>query len=96
MPRSPARSCRVVLDAQRVAGAWAVSVADNGIGIPAEHRGRVFEMFTRVDRTPAGHGVGLSTCQRIVERHGGRIWLDGTPGGGTTVRFTLPDTAADG
>ncbi|MEV7627485.1 ATP-binding protein [Actinoplanes sp. NPDC089786] len=57
-----------------------------------EHRGRVFEMFTRVDRTPAGHGVGLSTCQRIAERHGGRIWADGTPGGGTTtIAFTLPD-----
>jgi signal transduction histidine kinase len=66
-------------------------VCDNGRGIPAEHRARVFEMFTRVDRAPAGHGIGLSTCQRIAERHGGRIWADGTPGGGTTMTFTLPD-----
>jgi signal transduction histidine kinase len=38
-----------------------------------------------------GHGVGLSTCERIVARHDGRIWADATPGGGTTVSFTLPD-----
>ncbi|MEV6488355.1 ATP-binding protein [Actinoplanes sp. NPDC051633] len=89
--RSPARTCQVAVGAERLPDGWAISVADNGVGIPAEHRARVFEMFTRVDRTQAGHGVGLSTCQRIVERHGGRIWVDGAPGGGTTVTFTLPD-----
>jgi signal transduction histidine kinase len=89
--RHPERRPRVELTATRGEGCWMVSVGDNGRGIPVEHRARVFEMFTRVDRTPAGHGIGLSTCQRIAERHGGRIWADGSPGGGTTMTFTLPD-----
>lgn len=89
--RHPDRRPYVEVNAVHGQDCWSVSVCDNGRGIPAEHRGRVFEMFTRVDRTPAGHGVGLSTCQRIAERHGGRIWAGGTPGGGGTMTFTLPD-----
>ena len=90
--RNPARPCRVAVRAGHDGREWTVSVADNGVGIPAEHRRRVFEMFARVDHsTRTGHGVGLSTCQRIVERHGGRIWADETPGGGTTLSFTLPE-----
>ncbi|MET8154569.1 ATP-binding protein [Actinoplanes sp. NPDC049668] len=91
--RDPARPCRVEVAAERGdAGDWLVTVTDNGIGIPADQRHRVFEMFARVDpRSGAGHGIGLSTCRRIVERHGGRIWAAAAPGGvGTTVSFTLP------
>jgi nitrogen-specific signal transduction histidine kinase len=89
--RHPDRACRVRVSARAGQGEWLVSVTDNGRGIPAEHRVRVFEMFARVDHdTPGGHGVGLSTCQRIVERHGGRIWVDAAEGGGTVVTFTLP------
>jgi signal transduction histidine kinase len=80
-----------VISAARRAEGWAVSVADNGIGIPAEQRARVFEMFAQVDPAARrGHGVGLSTCQRIADRHGGRITVSDTPGGGATITFTLP------
>ena len=89
--RDPDRPCRIEVTARHEPGAWIVSVADNGRGIPPEHRRRVFEMFARVDgRVGTGQGVGLSTCQRIVERHGGRIWADARDGGGAVVSFTLP------
>ncbi|GAA1624382.1 sensor histidine kinase [Actinoplanes couchii] len=90
--RDPERDCRVVVSAVREeSGDWTVLVADNGLGIPPEQRRRVFEMFTRLGNGSAGgHGIGLSTCWRIVERHGGSIRVDETPGGGTTVAFTLP------
>ncbi len=90
--RHPDRACRVRVDARRDGGEWVVTVSDNGLGIPPSDRTRVFEMFTRIDRSgPAGHGVGLSTCQRIVERHGGRISAGAADGGGTVVTFTLPE-----
>ncbi|MEV4703085.1 ATP-binding protein [Actinoplanes sp. NPDC049316] len=69
---------------------WQVHVTDNGIGIPAAQRDRVFDMFAQVEAGNPGYGVGLATCQRIVERHGGRIWAGPAPGGGTTITFTLP------
>ncbi|BEL08060.1 hypothetical protein Q0Z83_062510 [Actinoplanes sichuanensis] len=93
--RDPSRDCRVTVTAEHGPGGWTVAVADNGLGIPPEQRRRVFEMFTRLGNGSAGgHGIGLSTCWRIVERHGGDIRVDETPGGGTTVLFTLPDRAA--
>ena len=89
--RHPERASRVELSARPDGGGWLVQVADNGLGIPADQRKRVFEMFARVDcRIGTGHGVGLSTCQRIVERHGGRIWAGARDGGGTVISFTLP------
>jgi signal transduction histidine kinase len=89
--RSPDRTCRIVLSAERDGDRCTLLIADNGIGIPAEHRDRVFEMFAQVDPAARkGHGIGLSTCQRIVDRHGGAIALADTPGGGTTIRLTLP------
>jgi signal transduction histidine kinase len=91
--RSPDRPCRITVTAACAAGEWTVEVADNGIGIPPEHRERVFEMFAQVDATTRkGHGIGLSTCQRIIERHSGAITIGDTPGGGTTIRLTLPDS----
>jgi signal transduction histidine kinase len=90
--RDPSRACRVTVAAGHGPAGWTVAVADNGLGIPSEQRQRVFEMFTRLGTgTAGGHGIGLSTCWRIVERHGGDIRVDETPGGGTTVLFTLPD-----
>ncbi len=71
-----------------------VYVADQGIGIPPEEQGRLFQRFYRVDsslrRQTQGAGLGLYLCRSIVEAHGGRIWLRSEPGKGTTVFFTLP------
>jgi PAS domain S-box-containing protein len=73
-----------------------VAVEDAGIGIPAAQRERVFQMFTRVhDREAyAGTGIGLAICRKIVERHGGRLWVDEREGGGAVFRFTLPAAPA--
>jgi len=69
-----------------------ISVADGGIGIAPEAREHVFEMFQRLHDREAfeGTGIGLAVCRKIVERHGGRIWVDERTGGGTVFRFTLP------
>ncbi|GGQ61081.1 sensor histidine kinase [Couchioplanes azureus] len=89
--RHPDRPSRVTVAAEPRGTEWLVTVTDNGIGIPESERLRVFEMFAQLGVAGrAGHGVGLATCQRIVERHGGHIWADGAPGGGTTIAFTLP------
>lgn len=82
------RPPRVLVDAEQVDGAWVFRVADDGPGVREADRERVFGAFTSL-RGSGGHGLGLATCRRIVERHGGRIWVDETPGGGATVRFTL-------
>lgn len=90
--RHPDRLPRVAVTAARDGSSWAITVADNGMGIPPEQRSRVFDMFTRLDGTSAaGHGIGLSSCLRIVDRHGGTIRVAENPGGGTQVIFTLPD-----
>ena len=69
-----------------------IAVADGGIGIAPEDREHVFEMFQRLHEREAyeGTGIGLAVCRKIVERHGGRIWVDEREGGGTVFRFTLP------
>ena len=78
-------------DRRRARDDLEVSVSDNGIGIPADMRERVFDSFARVHAEAyAGQGLGLAICQRVVNRHGGRIWVADPVGRGTTIRFTLP------
>jgi signal transduction histidine kinase len=66
------------------------AVADNGIGIKPEHQGRIFELFRRLNSTEReGVGLGLPLCKRLIENHGGRLWLESEPGVGSTFYFTL-------
>ncbi len=83
----------VQIRAHHEADAWRFSVEDNGIGIAPAQGERVFEMFRRLHTRDAfaGTGIGLSICRRAVERHGGRIWIEASPGGGSIVSFTIPD-----
>lgn len=71
-------------------GQWHFTVADNGIGIAPEHHSQVFEVFRRLDADTPGTGMGLATVRKMVERHGGSISLESTPGQGTRVNFSLP------
>ncbi len=75
--------------------AWLFSVRDNGIGIAPENLDGVFDLFKRTLRKSApGSGMGLAICRKIIERHGGRIWVESEVGGGSAVYFTLPAVAA--
>ncbi len=78
------------LSASRDGDNWRFAVEDNGIGIAKKHFDRIFQTFQRLHgREYAGTGVGLAICKKIVEWHGGRIWLDSVVGQGTTFYFTL-------
>src|SRR5215212_3731851 len=79
---------RVTVSAQRGQAGWTFSVRDNGIGMPKDTQ--IFEMFKRGAGANAGSGIGLATCRRIVEGHGGRIWAEPAAGGGSIFTFTLP------
>jgi light-regulated signal transduction histidine kinase (bacteriophytochrome) len=68
-----------------------VSVADNGIGMDGNQAVRAFELFQRFQSSPPGNGVGLAICRKIIERHGGRIWVEQGDEGGSVVRFRIPD-----
>ena len=82
---------RVRVEATRDENAWEISVADNGIGMEPRAASRIFEIFQRLHTRQeyAGTGIGLAICERIVQRHGGRIWVESRPGEGATFRFTL-------
>lgn len=87
---------RISVSADEHDDGWTFTVRDTGIGIDPADRERIFDMFARVPGSDGmnggrpGSGIGLAVCRRIVERHGGTIWAEGTPGGGSTFRFSLP------
>jgi two-component system sensor kinase FixL len=83
---------RIEISAARHGAMWQIAVADNGIGIAPEYFEKIFAMFHRLhtrEQYP-GTGVGLAICKKIVERYGGRIWVESAPGRGATFRFELP------
>jgi two-component system CheB/CheR fusion protein len=84
---------RIHISARKTPAEWVISVADNGIGIDPKQFDKIFQMFQRLHRdesTYPGVGVGLATCKKIAEKHGGRIWVESQPGQGATFSFSLP------
>lgn len=90
--RDAERSPVIAVSAARQATSWLIGVRDNGIGVAPEQAERIFELFQRLHtrQTYPGTGIGLAICRRIVEHHGGRIWIESRPERGSTLYFTLP------
>jgi len=86
----------ITVSAQAHRSGLVFSVCDRGIGIPEEHQNTIFESFVRLENSAKptkGIGLGLLVCKRLVEAHGGQIWVESEPGKGSTFSFTLPNTA---
>jgi light-regulated signal transduction histidine kinase (bacteriophytochrome) len=87
---------KIHVSAERDPDGWVFSVRDNGIGIEPQDAGRVFGMFKRLHGSEIpGTGIGLALCKKIVERKGGRIWMESEAGRGATFKFTIPSRRPD-
>jgi len=82
----------VHVGASRQGDSWVFSVQDNGIGIAEQYHPRIFQLFQRLhsEKQYSGTGIGLAICQRIVDRHGGRLWVESEPNRGSTFYFSIP------
>ena len=91
--RAPERRARIEIGCRHGGHEWLVSIKDNGIGIAPADRERAFGIFQRLvpQEEYEGTGIGLAVCRKIVEHHGGRIWIEAAEGGGSTFLFTLGD-----
>ena len=89
---------RIHVSAVGRGASWCFAVADNGIGIEPQFKEKIFGVFKRLhhDRSYSGTGIGLAICQRVVERYGGKIWVESEPGQGSTFYFTVPRFARPG
>lgn len=88
----PGERPRIRVVAERQEGGTLFRVEDNGIGIDSKYFERIFVLFRRLEGNKySGTGIGLAICKKIVQRHGGEIWVESSPGEGTTFRFTIPD-----
>lgn len=90
--RRPDCAPRIRITTERAGPYWTIAIADNGIGIDAEFFDRVFAIFQRLHTSARypGTGIGLALCKRVVDRHGGRIWVESGENGGCVFKFTLP------
>jgi light-regulated signal transduction histidine kinase (bacteriophytochrome) len=87
---------RIHISVRAAGGMWELSCSDNGIGIPEQYADKIFVIFQRLHARDAygGTGIGLAMCKKIVEYHGGRIWLDTSGTSGAVLRWTLPVAGA--